>query len=105
MKEAKTYSGLLLEMAKRSSTRKSKGLFRRVYSPIHHLLAASRNVGRSLFRRSGRIVDEGLGAVQNVGTAVTSHANSTVRNIVSRKSRKNRKSRKSNSRKNRSSSK
>ncbi len=74
-------------MAKRRGTRKL-GLFRKVYSPLNHLLMATRNVGKSLFRRSGRVVDEGLGAVQNVGTAVAKHANMTVRNITRRKNRK-----------------
>ena len=78
-------------MAKRAGTRKL-GLFRKVYSPLNHLLAATRNVGKTVFRRSGRIVDEGLGAVQNTGIAIAKHANMTVRNITRRKaSRKNRK--------------
>jgi hypothetical protein len=83
----------IIEMAKRGKSSKatrraSKGLFRRIYSPIQHLIEASRNVSRSLFRRSGRIVNNGLGAVQNVGASVVKHANSTVKNIVSRKNRR-----------------
>jgi len=87
-------------MAKsRRSTRKSgksgRGLFRRVYSPIDHIIEAGRNISRAAFKRTGRIVDNGLGLVGNVGKSVTSHANKTVRNIVRRKSRKqSRKSRK-----------
>jgi hypothetical protein len=78
------------------STRKSgksgRGLFRRVYSPIEHIIAAGRNISRAAFKRTGRIVDNGLGLVGNVGKSVTSHANKTVRNIVRRKSgRKSRK--------------
>ena len=81
---------------KRRGTRKL-GLFRKVYSPLNHLLMATRNVGKSVFRRSGKIVDEGLGVIQNTGSAVAKHANMTVSNITRRKSRKNRKgSRKSN---------
>jgi hypothetical protein len=75
-------------MAKKG-TRKS-GIFGKVYSPIRHLLMATRNVSKSVFRRSGRVVDNGLGLVQNVGTAATKHANMTVKNIT--KSRKNRRS-------------
>jgi hypothetical protein len=72
------------------STRKSgKGLFRRVYSPIEHLIEASRNISRAAFKRTGRIVNNGIGLVGNVGKSVTSHANKTVRNVV--KGRKNRK--------------
>jgi hypothetical protein len=75
-------------------TRKSKGLFRRVYSPIDHLIEAGRNISRAAFKRSGRIVNNGLGLVGNVGKSVAGHANKTVSNIVSRKNRKNRKERK-----------
>jgi hypothetical protein len=72
-------------------TRKSKGLFRRVYSPIEHLIEAGRNISRAAFKRSGRIVNNGLGLVGNVGKSVAGHANKTVRNIVGRKGRKSRK--------------
>ncbi len=76
-------------MARKSGSRK---LFSRVYAPVHHLLSASRNVGRSLFFRSGRIVNQGLAAVDNVGSAVARHANMTVRNVTRRRSsRKHRK--------------
>lgn len=92
-------------MAKAGS-RKSKGLFRRVYSPIDHLIKATRNIGRSAFKRTGRIVDNGLGFVDNTGSSLAKHANGAVRNVLSRKnrSRKNRNSRKNrDSRKNRNS--
>jgi len=75
-------------MAKSRKSGKSRGLFRRVYSPIEHLIEAGRNISRSAFKRTGRIVNNGLGLVGNVGKAVTSHANKTVRNVVRRKSRK-----------------
>jgi hypothetical protein len=72
--------------------RGSRKLFSRVYAPVHHLIAATRNVGRSIFSRSGRIVDQGLGAVNNVGIAVTKHANMAIRNVTRRRStRKHRK--------------
>ena len=83
-------------MANRKSSRKL-GLFRRIYSPLNHLVSATRNAGKTVFRRSGRIVDEAAGAVQNVGRSVVGHANGAVHNLVrgrgSRKNRKNRKSR------------
>jgi hypothetical protein len=81
-------------MAKKGS-RKSLGLFRRVYSPIQHLIEASRNVTRSAAKRTGRVADNVLGFGQNVGSSVVKHANMTVRNVLSRKSRKDRKDRKS----------
>jgi hypothetical protein len=78
-------------MARKS--RSGKKLFSRVYAPVHHLLAATRNVGHSLFTRSGRIVDQGLAAVNNVGSSVAKHANMAVRNVTRRRasSRKHRK--------------
>ena len=77
----------------RRATRKSKGLFRRVYSPIEHIIEAGRNISRAAFKRTGRIVNNGMGLVGNVGKSVTRHANKTVRNIVRRKNRSSRKSR------------
>jgi hypothetical protein len=71
---------------------RTRKLFSRVYAPVHHLIAATRNVGRSIFSRSGRIVDQGLGAVNNVGSAVTKRANMAIRNVTRRRaSRKHRK--------------
>jgi len=84
----------------RRATRKSKGLFRRVYSPIQHLIEASRNVSRSVFRRGGKVVDNTLGLGQNVGGIAAKHLNGTVKNVLSRKNRKSRRNRK-NSRRNR----
>ena len=76
-------------MAKSRSTRKGgKGLFRRVLSPIEHLLEASRNIGRSAFKRTGRVLNNGLGFVSNVTKSVGKHANKTVSNITRRKTRK-----------------
>jgi hypothetical protein len=91
-------------MAKgRRSTRKL-GLFRRIYSPLNHLVSATRNVGKTVFTRSGRIVDQGLGGVQNVGRTIMSHADGAVSNLIKRKgSRKSRKSNRSSRRANRNS--
>ena len=83
-------------MAKsRRSTRKL-GLFRRIYSPLNHLVSATRNVGKTVFTRSGRIVDQGLGGVQNVGRTIMTHADGAVSNLIKRKDRKSRKSNRSN---------
>ena len=81
-------------MVRKSRSSRGKRLFSRVYSPLHHLLSATRNVSNSVFRRSGKIVKEGIGAVDNVGVALAKHANQTVRNVVGKRksSRKNRKS-------------
>jgi len=79
----------------RRVNKKSKGLFRRVYSPIHHLIEATRNVARSTLRRGSRVADNVLGLAGNVGSSVAKHANMTVRNVRGRKNRKSKKTRKS----------
>lgn len=71
----------------RCGTRKT-GLFTRVYSPFKHLVMATRNVGKSVFKRTSRVVDQGLGAVDNIGTAITKHANQAVQNVTKRRGRK-----------------
>ena len=89
----------------RNTRRAGKGIFGRVYSPLYHLLEASRNVGKSAFKRSGKIVDSGLGFVQNTGKSVAKHANMAVRNVTSRRNRterRDRRNRKERSRRNRS---
>ena len=68
-------------------SRKSKGLFARVYAPLDHLLQATRNVSSSAFQRSGRIVREGVGFASNTGRALSGHANMAVRNVISRRNR------------------
>ncbi len=75
-------------MASRSSRRSGKGLFGKVYSPLHHLLAATRNVSRAVFKRTGKVVDQGVGLVDNTGSAIAKHADATVRNVTGRKGRK-----------------
>lgn len=67
------------------------GIFGRIYSPLNHLLMATRNVSKSVFSRSGKVVDQGLGLVSDAGKSVVKHADMSVRNITRRKNRKNRK--------------
>jgi hypothetical protein len=72
----------------RNGSRKSKlGLFRRLYSPLNHVVGAVRNTGKTLFNRSGRIVDEGLGGIQNIGRSLPAHLNGAVSNLTSRRRR------------------
>ncbi len=74
---------------RRMSGTKKLGLFRRIYSPVNHLIQAAENSVNAVARGTSGIVRTGLGAVNNVGKSVTSHADQAVRNIVSRrKSRK-----------------
>jgi len=88
-------------MVKRGS-RKS-GIFNRILSPIDHAVSLTRNVGKSAFSRSGRILNTGLGFIQNTSRSVGKHLDGTVTNITrARRNRRSRRNRKSiNSRRNR----
>ena len=94
-------------MAGRRGSRSRKGgvtLFRRVYSPLNHLVSLSRNVSRNAFRRVGKGVNLGLGFVQNTGRGVTRHANGAASNLAygpSGKKRRQTRRKRSSSRKNR----
>lgn len=68
-------------MAKSKRSGGKFSLFHRVYSPINHLLSATRKVGRSAVRRSGSILDSGLGFFQNTGKTVSSEANAAARGL------------------------
>lgn len=72
-------------MAGRRGSRSRKGgvtLFRRVYSPLNHLVSLTRNVSKNAFRRVGKGVNLGLGFVQNTGRGVTRHANGAMSNLA-----------------------
>jgi hypothetical protein len=86
-------------MAKNNSRKSKLGLFRRLYSPLNHVVGAVRNTGKTLFTRSGRIVNEGLGGIQNIGRSIPAHLDGAVHNLTSRR-RRDRKNKK-NTRKNR----
>ena len=89
---------LLSEMAKRGSRRANgaNGLIGRVYSPLNHVVSAARNIGKNAFTRSGKIVNTGLGFVQNTGRSLAGHANGAVSNLLgNRKTRNTRNTRKS----------
>jgi hypothetical protein len=73
----------------RKGSRKA-GLFSKMYAPLKHLLAATRNISKSVAKRGGKVVDQGLGAIDNAGSAITKHANMTVRNVTRRRGRKTR---------------
>ena len=79
----------------RKGTRKMK-LFGRVYSPFHHLLQATRNVGKTAFSTTGNILNQGIKAVDDMGTSIADHADQAVHSVVKR-----RKNTRKNSRKNR----
>lgn len=90
-------------MAKRGSrSTRRRGLIGRVYSPLNHVVSAARNVGKSAFSRSGKIVNTGLGFVQNTGRSLAVHADGAISNLIARRKsrRSSRKTRKA-TRKNR----
>jgi hypothetical protein len=70
-------------MAKRGSrSKKNFSLFRRVYSPLNHLVGLSRNVSRNAFSKVGKGVNLGLGFVQNTGRGVARGADGAVTSVV-----------------------
>ena len=94
-------------MAGRRGSRSRKGgvtLFRRVYSPLNHLVSFTRNVSKNAFSRVGKGVNLGLGFVQNTARGATRHANGAASNLAygpsGKKRRQTRRNRRS-SRKNR----
>ena len=78
----------------RKGSRKSLGLFGRVYSPVNHLFMAAENSVSALANGASGITRTGLGTVNKVGKSITGHADKAVKNIVSRKRRGGRKGRK-----------
>ena len=89
-------------MAKsRASRRKGLGMFRRLYSPLNHLVGLSRNVGKTAFNTSGKVVNTGLKGVQNIGSAIPRHIDATLSELLSRRRRGERKNTRRNRRGNR----
>jgi hypothetical protein len=64
-----------------AKSRRSSGLFSRLYSPIHHGLFAARNVVNAGLGAVGKIVSAGVDGVDKAGAAVTGHANAAVSNV------------------------
>ena len=87
-------------MARSRSTRKSRGLVSKLYSPLHHAFLAGEETVSALTNTARNVVRTGIRGVDRVGSSVTRHADSAVRNVFTRKSRKGG-SRKNRSRKNR----
>jgi hypothetical protein len=89
-------------MARSRSTRKSRGLVSRLYSPLHHAFLAGEEGVAAVTNTARNIVRTGIRGVDRVGSSVTRHADGAVRNVFTRKSRNGgaRKNRR-NSRKNR----
>ena len=65
----------------KKSRSNGRGIFRRVYSPIHHGLYAAKNVVNAGLSTVGKVVNAGVGGVDRAGMAVTGHANSAISNV------------------------
>jgi hypothetical protein len=65
----------------------SSGLFRKIYSPIGHLLQATGEAVGTVTNTVRDVARKGISGVNSIGRSITGHANSAVRNIVSRKRR------------------
>jgi hypothetical protein len=96
MVNRKTRRGGARRSNRAAASRRNGGIFRRIYSPVSHLLQATGNAVGTVTNTTRNVAKMGLRGVDSIGLSVTGHANAAVRNLVSRKSRKaNRKSRKS----------
>jgi hypothetical protein len=73
----------------RRTRRTGGGLFGKIYSPVSHLIMATENAVGTVTGTVNTVAKSGLRGVNRIGKSVTGHANSAVRNLVSRK-RKNR---------------
>jgi hypothetical protein len=78
---------------RKNATRRggARGFFGKVYSPVSHLLQATGEAVGTVTGAVDSVAKTGIRGVNRIGKSVTGHADSAVRNLVSRKSRKNRK--------------
>lgn len=65
----------------KKSRSNSRGVFGRVYSPVHHGLFAARNVVDAGLNTVGKVVNAGVSGIDRAGSAVAGHANATVSNV------------------------
>jgi len=89
-------------MANRRSTRKNRsGFLGRLYGPVNQGLGAVGNVGRELTNTARNVFGRTVNGVRTVGRKVTGRVNTGVGQLVSGKTRKNRKNRSNRNRSNR----
>lgn len=67
------------------SSRSRRGIVSRVYSPLHHIFQASGDTVGVVTNTARNIVKRGIKAVNNVGIAVSKHANMTIKNVTGRR--------------------
>ena len=92
-KRRKSRGKIGTQMARRG-TRKSRGIFSRLYSPIGHLLSAGKESVGAVTNTAKGVVGEGIGGLDKIGRSVTKHANMAVKDVFSRKGGKRRGTRK-----------
>ena len=79
----------------RRGTRRSRGIFSRLYSPIGHLLSAGKESVGAVTNTAKGVVGEGVHGLDKIGRSVTKHANMAVKDVFTRKGGKRKGSRKS----------
>ena len=91
-------------MANRRSTRKNRGnsgFFGRLYGPVNQGLGAVDNIGSELTNTARNVFGRTVNGVRTVGRKVTGRVNNGVSQLVSGTRRKNRKNRSNRNRSNR----
>lgn len=65
----------------KKSRSNGRGVFGRVYSPVHHGLFAAKNVVDAGLNTVGKVVDAGVSGIDRAGSSVARHANNTISNV------------------------
>ena len=71
----------------RRGTRRSRGIFSRLYAPIGHLLSAGKESVGAVTNTAKGVVGEGIHGLDKIGRSVTKHANMAVKDVFTRKRR------------------
>jgi hypothetical protein len=72
-------------MARKSSTRKSRGIVSRVYSPINHFFQATGESVGAVTNTARNIVRKSINAVNKVGKSFSGHTNQAIRNLTGKR--------------------
>lgn len=67
------------------SKRTRRGLMSTLYSPFHQVFVAGENATGAITNTTRNVVKTAIRGVDRIGRSVTSHADSAVRGLVSRK--------------------
>ena len=75
-------------MARRSTRRSRRGgfsIFKRVYSPVNHVLEAVGDTVNEIVTTVGKVFKSSVGGVNRIGKSWAGHANAAVRNVTRRR--------------------